>query len=242
VKCAIHQPQFLPWLGYFDKMGKADVFVLLDNVQFKKNEFQNRNKIRVGNEARWITVPVNYSFGTPINRVPVVYDRPWCRKMLATMEQSYGRSPGYDRYAGELAEILGRTWGNIAELNRATVAWLASCLGVATETLAASELPEFSTNPTQRLVDICRHFGAETYLSGAGGHDYLETQRFDEAGITLEFQEFLHPDYPQWYNSERCGFMSHLSAVDAVFNDATDLLTAQGTALDENTGDRRPSR
>lgn len=226
MKCAIHQPQFLPWLGYLDKMSKADVFVYLDNVQFKKNEFQNRNKIRVENEARWITVPVQHSLGTPINRVRIADRRPWRRKMRATIEQSYRTAPAYTERIEPLTDIILNDWDSIASLSRATADWLAACFRVDTPTLVCSELPAFSTDPTQRLIDICRHVGADTYLSGAGGRDYLQTDKFADAGVALEFQDFLHPAYAQWYNAKRCDFISHLSAVDAVFNGATDILTA----------------
>lgn len=216
MKCAIHQPQFLPWLGYLSKINSADVFVFLDNVQFKKNEYQNRNKIRVGDEAKWITVPVSFTFGDTIRQVRIAGDPRWHRKLHMTIEHSYGKAPYFARFAPGLLDVLDQTWENLADLNQATVEWLMKCFEIKTKVLVCSNLPEFSPDPTQRLVDICKYAGADTYLSGAGGRNYLDVKAFENAGIKLEFQEYLHPEYPQCYSSG--GFLSHLSAVDALFN------------------------
>lgn len=227
MKCAIHQPQFLPWLGYLHKINSVDVFVFLDNVQFKKNEFQNRNKIRVGDEARWITVPVSFKFGDALNDIMIAEDSKWHRKMCSTIEHNYGKAPLFDAYGPELIQLLGRPWTKLAELNRATVEWLMECFGIQTKVLVCSEMPDFNSEPmgqgdggsaTQRLIDICRHVGADMYLSGAGGRDYLDSTKFEDSAIKLEFQNFLHPVYPQCYSHTGCDFISHLSAIDGLFN------------------------
>lgn len=218
MKCAIHQPQFLPWLGYMHKINSVDVFVFLDNVQFKKNEFQNRNTIRVGDEARWITVPVTFSFGDTIRETQIAKHSKWRKKMCLTLEQNYRKAPYFKTYGSELIELIQRDWNNLAELNQATVEWLMSCFAIQTKSLVCSEMPAFSSDATQRLIDICRHIGADTYLSGAGGHEYLDVAKFEEAGIKLEFQNFLHPTYPQCYSNKQMGFISHLSAIDGLFN------------------------
>lgn len=224
MKCAIHQPQFLPWLGYLHKINSVDVFVFLDNVQFKKNEFQNRNKIRVGDEARWITVPVSFKFGDALKDIVIADDPKWLMKMCSTIEQNYSKTPWFEAYGPDLMQLLGRPWTKLAELNRATVEWLMGCFGIQTKVLVCSEMPNFISEPTQRLVDICRHIGSNVYLSGAGGRDYLDLTRFSEGsfgedgGIKLEFQNFLHPTYPQCYGSSEAEFISHLSAIDGLFN------------------------
>lgn len=217
MKCAIHQPQFLPWLGYLHKIGSVDVFVFLDNVQFKKNEFQNRNRIRIENRPGWITVPVSFKFGDTLRATAIADDPKWRRKMCSTIEQNYGRAPYFKKYGPELIELLGREWDNLADLNQAATEWLAGCFEINTRMLVCSEMPDFSPDPTQRLIDICRHVEADTYLSGAGGRDYLNEASFEKAGIKLEFQNFLHPVYPQCYN-ESSVFIAHLSSIDALFN------------------------
>ncbi len=217
MKCAIHQPQFLPWLGYLAKLTQADVFVFLDDVQFKKNEFQNRNKIRVGDEARWVTVPVSFNFGDALNEVHIAQSPPWQVKLHQTIEQNYTRASRYQEFADGLWPILDTSWPNLSELNIATVEWLMTCFDIDTETRKSSDIDGVSSSSTQRLVDICRSIGADTYLSGVGGRDYLDVALFEEAGIQLEFQEFLHPSYSQCYTPNSSEFVSHLSAIDGLF-------------------------
>lgn len=216
--CSIHQPQFLPWLGYLNKISISDVFVFLDNVQFKKNEYQNRNKIRCGNEARWLTVPVSFNFGDTLQETKVVHDNKWQKKMCMTIEQYYKKTPFFETYSPELFSIINRNWNNIAQLNQATAEWLLKSYDIKTKTLVCSQLPAFDPDPTMRLIDICRYVGADTYLSGAGGKDYLDHEKFESAGIKLTFQEFLHPTYEQCYSHGESEFISHLSAIDMLLN------------------------
>lgn len=218
MKCSIHQPQFLPWLGYLAKIARSDVFVFLDNVQFKKNEFQNRNKIRIGDEAHWLTVPVSFQFGETLQQTRIGEDPHWRRKMRLTLEHNYGDTPHFKTYAPALLDMIDQPWTDLAALNQATVTWLLSSFAIHTPVLTCSTLSPFSSDPTGRLVEICRHVGADTYLSGSGGHDYLDLTQFQKAGITLEFQEFLHPSYEQWYHQKHKTFISHLAAADALFN------------------------
>ncbi len=213
--CAIHQPQFIPWLGYFDKIARSDVFVFLDTVQFKKNEYQNRNRIFTPQGPRWLTVPVSFDFGDPLNRVRIAPDPRWRKKMLRTVEQNYRKAPGFAAvYPTFEALILESGWDSLAELNGATVLWLMELLALDTPTVRASELGELAEEPTLRLIDICRKLGADTYLSGRGGRDYLRVDAFERNGIDLLFQDFQHPTYRQ--ADGRYPFISHLSALDWV--------------------------
>ncbi len=214
--CAIHQPQFIPWLGYLHKVQSADVFVLLDNVQFKKNEFQNRNKILMNGEGRWLTAPVQFQFGDCLNEVKLPADSAWSRKLQATLDHAYGKAPHYRELGEGLKQILQRSWPNLAELNKATLEWLMACLGITTPLLVCSQLPAFNTERTQRLVEICRHAGADTYLSGLGARDYLDLDAFERAGLQVVFQHFEHPAYPQGAPGHGA-FVSHLSAIDGLF-------------------------
>ncbi|MFO7869935.1 MAG: WbqC family protein [Kiritimatiellia bacterium] len=221
MRCAIHQPQFLPWLGYLNKIHSADIFVFLDDVQFKKNEFQNRNRIRVGGEAKWITVPVSYDFGNSIRETRIASGPDWRRKMKLTLRQNYSKAPFFKDFAPALFELLDRKWKNLAELNIASVKWLTECFEIRTRTLISSDLTKDissdGTTATDRLIQICAQVGADTYISGAGGRGYLEEEKFETAGLALEYQDFLHPEYPQCYTYGN-GFLSYLSAVDGLFN------------------------
>lgn len=218
MKCAIHQPQFLPWPGYLHKINNTDKFVFLDNVQFRKNEFQNRNRILVAGTMKWLTVPVSFHFGDTLREIKIADDVPWRKKMLYTLDLNYPKAPYFQQFRASLANVIEREWPNLAEFNAATVRWLMKCFDIRTEIYTSSQLPELSSDPTERLIDICRHIEADTYLSGAGGHDYLEAGEFKKAGIKLEFQEFKHPIYPQHNAKEGSGFVSHLSAIDGLFN------------------------
>jgi hypothetical protein len=220
MKCAIHQPQFLPWLGYLHKISSCDVFVFLDNIQFKKNEYQNRNKIRIGTEAKWLTVPVSFSFGDTIRETSLADDPRWRRKMISTIEYNYRETPFFKVFSSSLFAILNGKWNNLADLNQATVEWLISVFEIKTQIFVASRMPQFSNNPTRRLIDICKHVGADIYLSGAGGQNYLDISQFEKTSLKLEFQEYLHPVYPQWYDKNKCAseFLSHLSAIDGLMN------------------------
>jgi hypothetical protein len=216
VKCAIHQPQFLPWLGHFQKVRTADVFVFLDNVQFQKNEFQNRNRILTVDGVRWITVPVSYSFGDPIKDVAIAGRRPWQRKVWGVIEHAYCKAVHFGEFGEPLRKLVDRPWDNLAKINMASVEWVMDCFGIATPTRIASELPDCTPDRTGRLVDICRHLGADTYLSGSLARRYLDVDQFARAGIKVEFQQYEHPVYSQLHPREE--FVSHMSAIDALFN------------------------
>lgn len=209
----IHQPQFLPWLGYFDKIRRADVFVSLDTVQFKKNEFQNRNRIKTAQGWQWLTVPVRHRHPQALRDVEINSTNAWQHKLVHAIRTNYTKSPYYDEHGAALEALLERDWHLLAPLNLATVRFLLERFGIRTPVREAAEIGA-SDHPTQRLVDICSHLGAEVYLSGAGGQSYLELERFEEAGIRVEFQDFTHPEYPQLYGA----FEPYMSAIDLLLN------------------------
>src|SRR5208282_2668410 len=165
---AAHQPQFCPWLGYFDKMRRADLFVLLDDVQYKKNEWQNRNRIKTQNGPAWFTVPVTYHFGQEIREVRINNASEWQKKSKSTLLQSYAHAKAMPQVAAFLEEIFGRQWELLVDINLYTIRWLAEHLQVRTETKLSSEL-KVPGHSTERLVALCRALGADTYLAGAGG-------------------------------------------------------------------------
>ncbi len=209
---AAHQPQYLPWLGFFDKLDQADVFVLLDNVQFKKNEWQNRNRIKGASGPQWITVPVRHRFPQTIAEVEVRDSEPWRRKHLRALESNYRKAAHFDETMAPIAEILGQRQKQLAPLNIELIGRLMGQLGIETRMVLGSEV-EAREDPTLRLIDLCLRMGADTYLSGAGG-DYLDQSAFAEAGISLRFQAYDHPTYPQLYGD----FEPYMSVVDLLMN------------------------
>lgn len=209
---AAHQPQYLPWLGLFDKLAQADVFVLLDDVQFKKNEWQNRNRIKGSSGAQWITVPVRHRFPQTIAEVEVRESEPWRRKHLRALESNYGKAPHFADEMPLFAAVLDQPWTLLAPLNIELIRRLTARLGIDTDIRMGSEI-EVREHPTLRLVDLCRELGADTYLSGAGG-DYLDRDLFDAAGIELRFQHYEHPEYAQLHGD----FEPYMSVVDLLMN------------------------
>ncbi|NOY70507.1 MAG: WbqC family protein [Deltaproteobacteria bacterium] len=211
---AVHQPQYLPWLGYFDKMDVADVFCYLDNVQYKKNEWQNRNRIKTPAGPQWLTVPVTYGFGEKILEVGIDQRTNWGKKHINALVANYAKAPYFDRYIGFFRDMLLRPWEGICELNMAVTEGLREILGLShIRTVTASQTAD-ADDPTERLIGICKRLSANTYLAGAGGAAYMETERFCEAGIKVIFQSFDHPEYPQRFGQ----FISHLSIVDLLMN------------------------
>ena len=211
---AIHQPQYLPWLGYFDKIIKADAFCYLDNVQYKKNEWQNRNRIKTAQGRQWLTVPVSYRFPQKINEVKINKTTNWQRKHLQAMVTNYSKAPFYMEYIGFFEEVYSKGWEWISELNVYLIDRMLEMLNTkAKQTVLASTL-SLSDDPTDRLIDICKALGGDTYLSGQDGAKYMDLERFKENGIEVIVQDFIHPEYPQLFG----GFVSHLSIVDLLFN------------------------
>jgi hypothetical protein len=213
VRVAIHQPQYLPWLGYLEKLDQADLFVFLDTVQYKKHEWQNRNRIKTPQGSQWLTVPVFDRFPERIGAVEIDNRLDWRRKHRQALAIHYGRAPGFARFREVVEAILDRPWARLADLNIALVEALSGALGITTKTVRASTL-DASDDPTGRLVDLCRACGASAYLAGADGARYMDLERFRGAGIAVWTQAYAHPAYPQRYGP----FRSHLSVVDLLFN------------------------
>lgn len=217
---AVHQPQYLPWLGYFDKIDRADVFVLLDNVQFKKNEWQNRNRIKTAQGPQWVTVPVLYRFPQLICEVGINTKERWQHKQRQTILSNYRKAPYWQLLEHFFEEIFAKEWQTIAELNIHVVRKLAALLGIATPLHVASELPTFPEDPDGRLIAITRHFNADTYLAGSGGHGYMDLEKYETAGIQVVFQEYRHPEYTQMFGD----FEPFMSVVDLIFNHGEDSI------------------
>ena len=214
MKIAIHQPQFLPWVPFFDKLDACDLFVYLDTVQFQRRGVQNRNQILGPDGPLWLTVPVNASRETLIQDV-VVAENPWQRAHLRSMEAFYQRAPFYKDYAPELRDLLGRKWERLVDLNLATTTFLMSALGITTRCVLASELPV--TGAKQDLIlDICTACEATEYLSGSGARAYQTRDEFAARGIRLVYQNYAARPYPQRFAGEN--FIGGMSALDMIFN------------------------
>ncbi len=223
----IHQPEHLSWLGFFDKVRRADGLVLLDNVQYRKHYFQNRNRIRGPNGPVWLTVPVKNAgrFGQRIEAVEIdnTGNPRWRDRHLKTLQQCYARAPFLGDYAPSLQAILERDWEALGALNEALIAWLLDALGIRVEVRRASELGVTGSG-SGLILEICRRVGASSYLSGVSGRDYLDLAAFAAAGIEVQFQEFHHPIYRQLHDP----FVPCLSVVDLLMNHGPSSLAMIG--------------
>jgi len=220
----IHQPQYLPWLGYFDKAHRADIFILLDNVQFKKNEWQNRNKIRTPQGWQWITVPVLHDFGQKIKEVRINNKEPWRKSHLKALQLNYSKAPFFNDYIGFFEKVYGRDWEYLADINTYLIEKFIEFLGIKTKIIKASQY-EVTEDSTQRLVELCQKVGVDQYLSGRDGSKYMDFGKFEENNIKVVVQDFHHPVYHQlWGNRDGSEFLSHLSVADLLFNHGKDSL------------------
>jgi hypothetical protein len=223
MKLAIHQPHYAPWLGYFAKWATADVFIFLDTVQYVKNGWQNRNRIKTPEGPRWLTVPVKARLGTPILDVTVDTSQPWGARHFALLENAYGAAACWGRYREELEAFYWTDWDRLSPVAVSSARWLAGKLGITTPTRLASEmaLPDDTQgDATARLVALCRAVGADTYLAGQNGALYMDIAQFAAAGITVETQQYEHPVYAQ----EHGEFVPFLSALDLLLSHGDEAL------------------
>ena len=218
---AAHQPHYLPWLGYLDKLAKADVFVVMDDLQYESQNYQNRQRLRLPTGPAWLTVPLEH--GAQTDRIcdkridNTGSDKQhWQRRHWLTIENNYSRTRYFARYAEELREVYTRTWDRLLDLDLKLLSLARTWLAIETPVVLASSLG-LAGHKTERLVDMCTKLGARSYLSGRGGsQSYLDVAQLDRAGVGVSWQCFVHPVYPQRY-SER-GFDAHLGFLDLMFN------------------------
>lgn len=210
------QPTFLPWLGYFALIDSVDKFVFLDVVQFESRSWQQRNRILINNEARWLTVPTTLPYGraTLINQVLINNEHYSGVSLLKTLKQAYGNKPGFGFIERNLFKALLTPPNQLSLLNVQLITDISQSLGSETSFFLASEL-NVSGNKADLLLDISKTLGATTYVSPLGSRVYLdEYSGFSDSGICLEYQNFNHPIYPQGQDS----FVSHLSVIDTICN------------------------
>lgn len=218
---AVHQPEFLPWLGFIDKIRQCDTFVLLDCVQFEKNYFQNRNRIRTAWGSAWLTVPVftKRRFGQTIREVSIRNEDVWRRKHRESLVQHYRAAPFFKEHFPALEALYDQCGNSLADFNIAVIAWLAGAFGLARRFVRASELA-VAGRRSELLLGICEALGAREYLSGVSGKTYLDESLFVRAGIAVRYQDFRHPVYRQCYEP----FLPMMTSVDLLFNAGPEAL------------------
>lgn len=228
-----HQPNFLPYPGFFHKLMNCDRFVLVDNVEFVgKGPFGwiHRNQIRLHNkDEHWLTVPVLQKgrFHQDINEVEINNDEPWRRKHWKSIRLNYQKSDYFDRYSDEVESIYDREWNYLAELNIRFLEFFIDALEIQTPVDKASE-EGITGESTQLIINLCEAYDSETYLSGQHGRDYLDQDLIDDSGIEVLYQDYEAVPYEQVYD----GFVPNLSTLDLLFNcgpESREIIESGGT-------------
>jgi hypothetical protein len=217
LKVVVLQPSYIPWRGYFDQVRRADLFIFYDDVQYDKHGWRNRNQIKTAQGKQWLTIPVHskgVTEGIPINQVQMDWSKPWAKNHLKALIFSYKKSPYFDAYAQWLNSVYERRDDFLADFTIRLTTEIACEIGITqTRFMRSSEIPNIAGQKTERLIQILQYVGAKHYISGPTARTYIESERFDAAGITLEYIEYNYPEYPQLYPP----YDTNVSILDLMF-------------------------
>ncbi|MFC1621647.1 WbqC family protein, partial [Candidatus Omnitrophota bacterium] len=211
-----HQPVYLPWLGLFHKIALADTFVIFDTAQYLKKDWNNRNKIKSEKGPIWLTVPVytKSRFTQCLVDVRINNTLPWRRKHLRSIEINYKKAPYFNDYIGFFRNIYSKEWDSLADLNNEILIFLLDAFGIKVKILHGHDLG-LEGSKSDLVLDMCKKLNADLYIFGALGKDYAKVEDFESNNIKLHFQDYKHPVYNQQFGD----FVSHLSAIDLLFNE-----------------------
>lgn len=224
---AIHQPNFFPWLGYFDKIARSDVFILLDHVQFQKTggTWSNRVKLLVSEEARWVTAPIvrDYHGVRAINEMEFQANNSWRNKLLKSLVANYARAPFFSETMEFIEPLILNSENNLARYNGTAVMAIAKYLGLPTEKFRWSSEISVYQQASEMLIALTQAVGCDSYLCGGGAEGYQQDTAFAAAGVDLIYQNFQNPVYIQVGMKE---FVPGLSIIDALMNIGLDEVRA----------------
>lgn len=226
----ILQPGYLPWLGFFEQMYRSDAFVIYDDVQYDKEGWRNRNRIKSADGVQWLTVPVIFKLSDAplIHEVRIDNKGNWRKKHLASIRQNYANAPFIKDYVCLFEDAYSRDWEYLIDLDMFFINKLTQCLGMGDKQIVRSTSLHIEGDRIGRLINLCQFFGADVFYEGVAGKNYIEEGRFRDHGIRVEYQDYKHPVYRQLYGE----FVSHLSVVDLLFNhgcESLGIITGEGT-------------
>jgi hypothetical protein len=228
---AMHQPHYLPWLRYMHKLASCDLFVILDDVQFTKNGWQNRNKIKGAQGPVCLTVPVRDATFKPINAVEIDPQSTWREKHWKSLWFTYGKAPFFRQFGPVFEQALAKRWDVLAPLSCHLIQALCEGFGIHTSLVLSSTLGVGGSG-TERLVRICQVLGADRYLTGAyAATNHMDERMFADQGIRVEIQGWECPRYRQQFPG--IGFLPDLSGVDLLFNEGPGSLRVLRRAAKE---------
>lgn len=216
VRVAILQPSYLPWIGYFDQISLVDRFIYLDDVQFTRRDWRNRNKIRTADGWSWLTIPIvqKKRFAQSLLETQIDPASNWKTKHLNTIRHNYAKTPYFDLYFPKIETIINRDWDLLPNLCLELTENLKEWLGISTPTLRSSELA-VEEKKGDKILSLCRRLEATHYLTGDLAKDYLNESEFLSYNIQLEYHQYSHPSYLQRYE----GFVPYMSIIDLLFNE-----------------------
>jgi len=212
----ILQPGYMPWLGFMEQVFRSDMFVVYDDVQYDTGSWRNRNRIKSAAGIQWLTVPVLVKFCEYqlVNEVKIDNKQNWKRKHLSALQINYAKAPFFKQYFPLFQEVLDNNWQDLIDLDFKCFQLIMSLLGISKPIYFSSELG-ISGGKVERLINICKHFGADTFYEGAAGANYINPEEFTQAGLSVKFQNYKHPIYNQLHGE----FIPYLSVLDLLFNE-----------------------
>lgn len=210
---SIHQPAYIPWLGYFDKIAKSEVHIFLDDVKYSKNNLFNRNKIKTLQGWMWLTIPVYYKSNMLICDTKICNTSKWRKKHWYSIKANYSKAEYFKEYSDEIEDFYLREWENLADFTISMNKKISEILGIKVKFLKSSEL-KVSGKRNEKLINLCKAVDADTYLSGQGAGIYMDGKLFLKNDVKIIYQTFIHPRYGQLWAE----FIPNLSILDFLFN------------------------
>ena len=212
---AIHQPEYLPWLGFFKKMINSEIFVFLDDAQFDKKGWQNRNRIRTKNGTVLLSVPVHAHSYPNINEITIDNNKNWAKRHKKSILYNYAKAPYFEEYKDFIESVFDKKFECLVDLNTKIIKFVMNELDIKTNIIFSSNL-KISKKGSDRVLDICKAVDADYYITGTSwAQSHLKIEEFKKSNIHIEFQNLQHPIYKQIHGE----FMPQMSIIDLLFNE-----------------------
>jgi hypothetical protein len=209
----VHQPEYIPWIGFFDKLARCDVFVIYDDAQYVHGGYHNRNRVRTSKGWRWITIPIMHNHPQMIKDVRISGEQ-WRKDHLQILTQTYEKTPYFNTYFPLIEEAISFNHELLIGLNLHLLKNISEALDIKVKMVRSSEFPYHGQEKNEKLISMCKFIGSDTYLSGSGGKAYVDEKAFVNSNIKLQWHQYTHPTYAQNFE----GFQPNMSIVDLLFN------------------------
>jgi hypothetical protein len=210
---AIHQPNYIPWLGFFYKIYQSDIFVFLDDVQFSNQGLHNYHFIKTINGPSRLRIPVVQTLGDKISQVKINNENDWPKKHLDELYKNYCKAEYFEEIYSDLTTLLNESFEYLSDLNISIIEFLCGKLGITFNFIRSSDL-KITSLREEKIIDICHTLGGDTYYSGTGARAYQNEENFSKNGIQLKYSEYQIFEYPQQFS----GFQSNVTTLDFLMN------------------------